>query len=207
MAIPHPGNEKEKLILDAAENRFARFGFSKVTMDEIAQDIGLAKASLYYYYPTKENIFRAVVAREQEKFLQYTKEILRDIKPAGEKLRTYVRQRIVLGNQLMNLSALSSSFWQESKPGFRDLFVAFSREEIGIITAIIIEGKHSDEFQVASPEKTAELVVHVLQGLRLRFFHVTQTHNETHEHIENFEKQVDLLMNTLLHGIVKRSAP
>ena len=87
MAIPNLAREKETLILDAAQNRIARFGFSKVTMDEIAQDIGLAKASLYYYYPTKEHIFRAVVAREQDKFLQQTKKILQQSGPAGKKLK------------------------------------------------------------------------------------------------------------------------
>ena len=206
MTLPNLAHEKEKLILDAAENRFARFGFSKVTMDEIAQDIGLAKASLYYYYPTKENIFRAVIARKQDKFLENTKGILQHPDPAREKLKAYVRQRIALGNQLLNFSSLNSTFWQESKPGFKDLFVAFSRQEMNIITTIVSEGKQNDEFEVASPEKTAELILHVLQGLRLRFFQATQAHGETHEQIENFETEVELLIETLLQGIVKRSA-
>ena len=206
MTLPNLAHEKEKLILDAAENRFARFGFSKVTMDEIAQDIGLAKASLYYYYPTKENIFRAVIARKQDKFLENTKGILQHPDPAREKLKAYVRQRIALGNQLLNFSSLNSTFWQESKPGFKDLFVAFSRQEMNIITTIVSEGKQNDEFEVASPEKTAELILHVLQGLRLRFFQATQAHGETHEQIEDFEKQVELLIDTLLQGIMKRSA-
>jgi TetR/AcrR family transcriptional regulator len=207
MALPNIAHEKEKLILDAAENRFARFGFSKVTMDEIAQDIGLAKASLYYYYPTKENIFRAVVAREQDEFLEHTKGILHQLNPAREKLKAYVRQRIALGNQLLNLSAPNSTFWQESKPGFKDLFVSFSRQEMNIITAIVSEGEQNREFEVVSPGKTAELILHVLQGLRLRFLQATQTKGETREQIENFEQQVDLLIETLLQGIMRRSAP
>jgi TetR/AcrR family transcriptional regulator len=206
MALPNLAHEKEKLILDAAENRFARFGFSKVTMDEIAQDIGLAKASLYYYYPTKENIFRAVIAREQDKFLQNANGILQHSSPAKERLRTYVRQRLALGNQLLSFNALNSTFWQESKPGFRDLFVSFSSQEMNIITAIISEGEQNHEFEVASPERTAELILHVLQGLRLRFLQATQAQRETRQEIENFEKQIDLLIETLLQGIVKRSA-
>ena len=206
MALPNLVHAKENLILDAAQNRFARFGFSKVTMDEIAQGIGLSKASLYYYYPTKENIFRAVIAREQERFLQQTKGILQYPIPAGEKLKSYLRERIAHGNQLLNLNALSSTFWQKSKPGFRDLFAAFSRQEMNIITAIVSEGKQSGEFEVASPEKTAELVLHVLQGLRLRFFQAAQTQGETSLQFENFEKQVELLMETLLQGIIKRNA-
>ena len=47
--------EKQAVILDAARKRFAYYGFSKVTMDEIAADIGMGKASLYYYFPTKES--------------------------------------------------------------------------------------------------------------------------------------------------------
>jgi AcrR family transcriptional regulator len=175
-------------------------------MDEIAQDIGLAKASLYYYYPTKENIIRAVIARKQEEFFQTTTGILQHSNPAREKLRAYVRQRIALGNQLLNIRALGSTFWQESKPALKDLFISFSRREMNIITTIISEGKQNREFEVASPEKTAELILHVLQGLRLRFFQATQAHGETQEQIEDFEKQVELLIDTLLQGIMKRSA-
>jgi len=58
--------DKEELILQAAQHRFAAYGLSKVTMDEIAEDVGMAKASLYYCFPTKETIFRSVVQHEQE---------------------------------------------------------------------------------------------------------------------------------------------
>ena len=37
---------KEKAIIKAARERFAHFGFSKVTMDEIAADIEMGKACL-----------------------------------------------------------------------------------------------------------------------------------------------------------------
>lgn len=51
--------EKEQAILKAARERFAQFGFNKSTMDEIASDVELGKASLYYYFPAKEDLFRA----------------------------------------------------------------------------------------------------------------------------------------------------
>ena len=117
-----------------------------------------------------------------------------------------MKQRIALGNQLLNLSALSSAFWQESKPGLRDLFVAFSHQEMDIITAIVKDGKQNGEFEVEFPEKTAELLLHVLQGLRLRFLQATQAQGETSAQIDSFEKQVDLLIDTLLHGIVTKKA-
>jgi len=52
----HP--DKHAIILDAAQKRFARFGVGKVTMEEISADLGMSKAALYYYFKTKEEIFR-----------------------------------------------------------------------------------------------------------------------------------------------------
>ena len=62
-------SEKQAVILDAARKRFAYYGFSKVTMDEIAADVGLGKASLYYYFPTKEGLFVEVIKDEKSQFL------------------------------------------------------------------------------------------------------------------------------------------
>lgn len=47
-------------ILTKSKELFKRFGFKKTTMEEIANQIGKSKSSLYYYYKTKEEIFEAV---------------------------------------------------------------------------------------------------------------------------------------------------
>jgi AcrR family transcriptional regulator len=205
LSLPTLTQEKESLILDAAQDRFARFGFSKVTMDEIAEDIGMAKASLYYYYPTKEYIFRAVIKREQEVFLQQTAVIVDKPCEAGRKLTDYVRRRIDLGRQLHNLSALNAKLWQNMKPGFRDLFAAFAQEELQLITRILREGKKSGEFSIHAPEKTAEMLLHVLHGLRLRLTQASQFQGDERLDFDGFEKETDLLMETVLHGMKKRN--
>lgn len=205
MSIPNLSQDKERLILNAAQSRFARFGFSKVTMDEIAEDVGMAKASLYYYYPAKDDVFRAVIRREQEEFLKQTAAILDKPVPASQKLIAYVRRRIVLSKQLQNLSALNATFWHNMKPMFRDLFVAFGQEELRSLTRILREGKKNNEFSVTSPEKTAEVLLHVLHGLRLRLSQAAQFHGENETWIEEFEKETNLLMDIVLQGIVKRT--
>ncbi len=62
-------NNKVNSILDAAMKRFGYYGLAKTTMSEIASDVGLSKASLYYYFADKDALFRAVVKREQDGFL------------------------------------------------------------------------------------------------------------------------------------------
>lgn len=48
-------------ILDHSRNIFFRFGYSKVSMDELVYEIGISKATLYRYYRSKEDLFEAVV--------------------------------------------------------------------------------------------------------------------------------------------------
>ncbi len=53
---------KEK-ILDAAQKRMLRFGYRKVTMDEIAQDLVMSKNTIYKQFVSKEEIAKALVNR------------------------------------------------------------------------------------------------------------------------------------------------
>ena len=63
-------DQKQENIIQAAIKRFAHFGVSKTTMSEIAADLSLSKASLYYYFPDKLNLYA---------------EVLRSITSAGEQ--------------------------------------------------------------------------------------------------------------------------
>src|ERR1700742_486851 len=53
----------ERAILAAAESVFAERGYSGATMSMIAARAGSPKANIHYYFPTKERLYRAVIAR------------------------------------------------------------------------------------------------------------------------------------------------
>jgi len=55
--------EKKERILKSAEKLFARFGFRKTTMNEIARDVRMGKSTLYYYFKSKENVLEAVIIK------------------------------------------------------------------------------------------------------------------------------------------------
>jgi AcrR family transcriptional regulator len=48
-------DSKVTSIIEAARKRFSHYGLTKTTMNEIAADIGMSKASLYYYFPDSLN--------------------------------------------------------------------------------------------------------------------------------------------------------
>ena len=60
---------KMQQIIDVAQKRFGVYGLEKTSMREIAEDLNLSKASLYYYFPDKESLYRAVVEKEQDEFI------------------------------------------------------------------------------------------------------------------------------------------
>jgi len=53
-------------ILSAAESIFARFGFRRASMSQIAGEAGLTRQALYHHYSSKEALFRAVVEQLHE---------------------------------------------------------------------------------------------------------------------------------------------
>jgi TetR/AcrR family transcriptional regulator len=58
--------EKERrrsYILDAAEKLFFSRGFDNVSMDDVANEVELSKATLYLYFKDKESLFFSIVLR------------------------------------------------------------------------------------------------------------------------------------------------
>jgi AcrR family transcriptional regulator len=62
-------------ILDAAQKQFLIYGFTKVTMDEIAAKIGMSKKTIYKFYPGKVDVVNAIA----DKMLAEAEEGLRNI--------------------------------------------------------------------------------------------------------------------------------
>ena len=61
-----PGGKAEA-ILAAAERAFLASGFGAVTMDTIAREAGVSKATVYAHFTGKEELFGAIVARVSER--------------------------------------------------------------------------------------------------------------------------------------------
>lgn len=67
--------EKYDLILDALEKLLSGRNLQTISVSEIAQTAGIGKGSIYYYFPSKEAIFEALVERNYEKPLETAKQL------------------------------------------------------------------------------------------------------------------------------------
>ena len=56
--------KKSEEILQIAQRLFARYGLKKTSVDDIASEAKICKATIYYYFKSKQEIFKTVVDRE-----------------------------------------------------------------------------------------------------------------------------------------------
>ncbi len=196
--------EKESIIIQAARKRFAHYGFSKVTMDEIAGDVEMGKASLYYYFPTKEDLFRSVISQELNELQKNIEFILSEPNSASKKLQRYVEQRMIFFQKLINLGTLSVHAYFDTKSLFKKIFLDFAEVEMGLIKKIIEEGKKSNEFNPDLNEDIAEVFLHILQGLRCNVLRFAKGQGIDDETRNNLQKEMSIATDIFIHGIKKR---
>jgi AcrR family transcriptional regulator len=78
--------EKKDCILSAAVRAFARFGFKKASVDQIAKDAGVAKGTVYLAADTKEDLFYQAVHREVRAYTAELSKLIDPRVPADELL-------------------------------------------------------------------------------------------------------------------------
>ncbi len=196
-------SEKQALILDAARKRFAYYGFSKVTMDEIAADVGMGKASLYYYFPTKEGLFNEVIRQEKDQFLEDIRSMIEEKLPACDMLRQYAAKRVEYFRNLANLRALQIQQSAESRASHLELFKDFQQQEVALLRQILELGGASGDFEVKDPQQSAEIIMQMFYGPRawLLLKRENRLDDETYNVLEESARQI---AEVILNGIIKR---
>jgi TetR/AcrR family transcriptional regulator len=77
-------------IINAARKFFADKDFDEVSMDKIAEDIGLGKSTLYLYFKNKEALYFAIELRGIQIWVQMVKEEIEKGATGLEKLKLYI---------------------------------------------------------------------------------------------------------------------
>ena len=109
-------NDRKNQIIRAAAKRFARHGLNKTTLDEVARDIRIGKATIYHYFTSKDDLYFATLKWECENFIDQVKIILeKDSDSLTQKLTDYFGQKeIVSENNKLIHEALLTFFIEKS---------------------------------------------------------------------------------------------
>jgi TetR/AcrR family transcriptional regulator len=84
----------EQRILAAARKVFTTKGMAGARMQEIADEAGINKALLHYYFRDKDKLFEAIFMEEAQKFFPKINAIFQSDEPLFEKIETFVREYI-----------------------------------------------------------------------------------------------------------------
>lgn len=190
-------DEMRNSIVTIASDIFARFGFKKTTVDDIAQGLRKGKSSIYYYFKSKEEIFQAVVDREADQLRLKVNEILD--KPIGsiEKIRGYMKTRMAAVKQMANSYAVIKD------NDFSNLDLAervrknYDNEEMGIIKRLLQEGVSNGTFKIKDIELSSIAILTAMKGLEVPMLVSSPM-------MDNLETIIDDLLDILFYGIVKQ---
>lgn len=79
--------DKRQLIMETAVGLFARYGFTKTSLEDIASAAQIAKGTVYYYFPGKEELFTSVIEQKMDEYYRMLKEHLDAVEGFEQKLR------------------------------------------------------------------------------------------------------------------------
>jgi TetR/AcrR family transcriptional regulator len=84
-------------ILDAAEEEFARYGLAGARIDAIAARTGVVKATIYYYFESKEGLYKAVMQRIGSELDAAFQQLASERLPVEEALKASIQAGIAYG--------------------------------------------------------------------------------------------------------------
>jgi TetR/AcrR family transcriptional regulator len=134
----------EAHILSAAERVFAGAGFGGATMAAIADDAGLPKANLHYYFGSKQDLYRAVLAQILQDWLAPMHVITPEADPKAA-IEAYIRAKMALSAQRPHASRVFANELLHGAPVVKGLLETdlrdLVRQKAKVITQWVRAGR------------------------------------------------------------------
>ncbi len=137
---------KKEEIIEAGYKAFAVYGYYKTTLEDIAKMLGMKKNSLYYYFKSKEELFREIIASEVDVHFESQKKILEKNISNAKKIEEIVIEIIhFIRSRTMKYTVKLSTYLEFSAVVKRE-FSEFNARQCKILENLIKEGIASGEF-------------------------------------------------------------
>jgi AcrR family transcriptional regulator len=155
---------KHLKIVEAAAQRFRYYGIGKTTMQEIAQDAGLAVGTLYLYFSNKDALVVACAEEFAARHRQQAEEILNSQLPPDEKLRAYVVARFRQSEDTRTSSRHAAEITRAVLRVKPDRVREEGQMMLAVISQIQSEGAAAGLFHFNDPERDAKVFLYSLVG-------------------------------------------
>ena len=194
--MDHTKEERKGQILQVAFDTIKKYGIKRVTLEDIAHASGMAKTSIYYYFPSKNALINETITHVSSAVLHQIDLLVKSKQSPEQKLIaswkiifSHMRESGYFINMDKNTMTQMASL-------AKDLINQFQGGYQILIRKILLEGKKTGVFQVDDIDLWALFLSVGLMGL---------IENEnTQEQILKDDKIVDKVSKLLLNGLLKR---
>jgi AcrR family transcriptional regulator len=155
------------LILSEARKVFEKFGFNKTSMTDIALAARKGRRTIYSYFTSKEEVFKAVIEVEIDALAKTLEELIARAIPADEKLREYMHMRM---NAVKRLTIYYDAIRRDLSENLAIIEMIrkkYDEKEMEMIRQILDEGVAQNIFDIKDTQMVAGAIVLASKGFEL----------------------------------------
>ena len=158
---------RKKQILDGALKVFKLQGIEKTTMDQIAHESGFGKATLYYYYASKDEVFIDIMVKGWKDLWEGIENLIVEEKSPKKKFVGIIVKigSIVKNNR--NLYGFLFTAPNHIHDSSKQIWKTYQERLYAILGSIIDEGTKKNEFIDINPKVLMKAVGGLFHGLVL----------------------------------------
>ena len=143
-------------ILLATDRLLARHGYKKMTIDDLAHEVGIGKGSVYLHFSSKEEIALSHIDGIIEKLKSNLRAIAAKPLAVDIRLREMLLERVLYRfDSVQHYSQSLNELLAVLRPKLLERRKRYFREEARIFSEIIAEGQRSKLFAKSDPDDTA----------------------------------------------------
>jgi len=166
---PNVSDERKSQIINAAEDVFTQKGFDEARMDDIAEETGLSKGTLYLYFKSKDDLIIAILDRMFQSEFRQLKNLNQDEPSAREAIG---KMTDLLTRDVLGLLRLIPIVYQFLALAFRNKYVQkilkkYINRYLDILTPIVQRGIDSGEFRAVDAREGAVAMGAIIEGTLL----------------------------------------
>lgn len=194
-------SSKRTTILERAREIFINQGYDKTTLDDIGSACGLNKASLYYYFRNKEEIYVQVLITEAEKYIQNLQDEVQHHESTEDRVYAYLLSRIRRYAEALNVSQLSMENLYRVEPMFQELFQQIKNSEIGFLEKLLQEGVDKGDIESVDCRELADSLFVISDALKYERMIQEKPYPSGVYNYTKVEEQLSLMIRLLFKGL------
>ena len=154
------------LILDATDRLLARYGYRKMTMEDLAQEVGIGKGTIYLHFPSKEDVVLSHVDRIVTRLKDELKKIARGQGAPASRLRRMLVLRVMFRfDSVQHYTESLSDLLAALRPGLLARRQRHFEEESEVIADVLVEGRREGIFDFREAATAARTLLTATNAL------------------------------------------